>query len=98
LFKNEKNKRASVAELDVLVHAILKRVRQKWPNLIPDHVQVSEEYSRSLWSFRRGATAEAQNAEIPADVIEANNHWRKHSRARGSLPSMSMMERYTFVP
>jgi len=25
----------------------------------------------------------------------ANNRWRKHSRARGSLPSMSMMERYT---
>ena len=94
LFKNEKNKRASVAELDVMVHAILKRVQRRWPNLIPDHVKVTEEYS-SLRSFRRGATAEAQNANIPADVIEANNRWRKHSRARGSLPSMSMMERYT---
>jgi hypothetical protein len=94
LFKNEKNKRALVAELDVMVHGILKRVQQKWPNVIPDHVRVSDEYS-SLRSFRRGATAEAQNANIPADVIEANNRWRKHSRARGSLPSMSMMERYT---
>ena len=94
LFKNEKNKRASVAELDLMVHAVLKRVQAKWPNLIPDHVKVADEYS-SLRSFRRGATAEAQNANIPEEVIVANNRWRKHSRARGSLPSMSMMERYT---
>ena len=94
LFKNEKNKRASVAELDVMLHAILKRVQARWPNLVPDHIKVQDEYS-SLRSFRRGATAEAQNAGIPGDVIEANNRWRKHCRSRGSLPSMSMMERYT---
>ncbi len=94
LFKNPKNKRASVADLDVMLHAILSRVQAKWPNVIPDHVKVNEEYS-SLRSFRRGATAEAQNANIPEEVIVANNRWRKHSRARGSLPSMSMMERYT---
>ena len=94
LFRNEKNKRASVSELDVLLHGILGRVQNRWPNIIPDHVRVQEEYS-SLRSFRRGATAEAQNAGIPEDVIAANNRWRKHSRARGSLPSMSMMERYT---
>ena len=94
LFRNEKNKRASVADLDILLHAILKRVQMKWPNLIPDHVKVHEEYS-SLRSFRRGATAEAQNAGIPEEIIQANNRWRKHCRSRGSTPSMSMMERYT---
>jgi hypothetical protein len=94
MFKNEKNKRASVAELDVLLHAVLVRVQQRWPNIIPDHVKVQEEYS-SLRSFRRGATAEAQNAGIPEEIITANNRWRKHCRSRGSLPSMSMMERYT---
>ena len=94
LFRNEKNKRASVAELDVLLHAIMVQVQNKWPNVIPNHVRVHEEYS-SLRSFRRGATAEAQNAGIPEDVITANSHWRKHCRSRGSLPLMSMMERYT---
>jgi hypothetical protein len=94
LFRNEKDKRASVAELDVMLHAILSRVQKKWPNIIPDHVRVAEEYS-SLRSFRRGATAEAQNAGIPEEIITANNRWRKHCRSRGSLPSMSMMERYT---
>jgi hypothetical protein len=94
LFQNVKNKRASVAELDIMLHSVLHRVQKRWPNLIPDHVAVREEYS-SLRSFRRGATAEAQNAGIPEEIIVANNRWRKHCRSRGSLPSMSMMERYT---
>jgi hypothetical protein len=62
--------------------------------LIPDEVVVSEEYS-AFRSLRRGATAEAQNARVPKEVIEANNRWRKHSRSRGLTPGMSMMERYT---
>jgi hypothetical protein len=57
-------------------------------------VNVAEEYSASR-SMRRGATSEAQNAEIPIEVIEANNRWRKHMRSRGLTPGMSMMERYS---
>jgi hypothetical protein len=94
LFRNAKGGRASVADLDVRVHALLKRIQKKWPNVIGHDVKVEDEYS-SLRSFRRGATAEAQNAQIPNDVIEANNRWRKHYRSRGTLPSLSMMQRYT---
>jgi len=43
-------------------------------------------------SLRRGATAEAQNARIPTNVIEANHRWRKVARAKGMTPGMSMME------
>lgn len=94
MFRNAKKQRASVSELDVMLHSILERVQNKWSNLIPDAVNVKEEYS-CLRSLRRGATAEAQNAGIPAEVINANNRWRKHCRSRGLLPSMSMMDRYT---
>lgn len=94
LFRNSKGKRASVSELDVLFHGILERVQKRWPNIIPDSVNAKEEYS-CLRSLRRGATAEAQNADIPEEVIVANNRWRKHCRSKGSLPSMSMMERYS---
>jgi hypothetical protein len=94
VFRNAKGKRASTAELDVDFHRILMRVQKKWPNLIPDSVKVKEEHG-VYRSLRRGATGEAQNAQIPADVIEANNRWRKHSRSRGLTPGMSMMERYT---
>jgi hypothetical protein len=94
VFRNAKGKRASTAELDVDFHGILMRVQKRWPNLIPDTVIVKEEHG-VYRSLRRGATGEAQNAQIPADVIEANNRWRKHARSRGLTPGMSMMERYT---
>jgi hypothetical protein len=96
LFRDSKGKRASTADLDVAVHGILERVQKKWPNVIPDSVDVRKEYS-VYRSLRRGATAEAQNVGVPKEVIEANNRWRKHSRARGLTPGMSMMERYTDV-
>lgn len=94
MFRNDKGRKLSIAEMDKMVHAILMRVQRKWPSVIPANVNVKEEYS-SYRSFRRGSVAEAQNVSIPREVIEANNRWRKQSRARGSTPGMSMMERYT---
>lgn len=94
MFRNWKGKRASVGDLDVLYISILKRVQRKWPNVIPDSIEVAKECS-ALRSMRRGATAEAQNSQIPQEVINANNRWRKHERSRGLTPGMSMMERYT---
>jgi hypothetical protein len=77
-----------------MLHGTLERVQKRWASVIPDDVVVKDEYS-VYRSLRRGATAEAQNAQIPTSVIEANNRWRKHSRSRGITPGMSMMERYT---
>jgi hypothetical protein len=87
-------KRATVGDLDPMLHKILKRVQSKWPSIIPDTVDVEEEYS-IFRSLRRGATSEAQNAQIPREVIEANNRWRKRARSRGLTPGMSLMERYS---
>ena len=87
-------KPASVGDLDIMFRDVLKRIQQKWPNVIPESVKVEEEYSMSR-SPRRGSTAEAQNQEIPREVIEANNRWRKRMRSKGLTPGMSMMERYT---
>ena len=55
---------------------------------------MGDEYSVRR-SLRRGSTSEAQNAQVPKEVIEANNRWRKHMRSRGVLPSMDMIERYS---
>jgi hypothetical protein len=55
---------------------------------------VEDEYSASR-SFKRGATAQARNMDIPRDVIEANNRWRQKERSRGLTPHMSLLERYT---
>jgi len=62
--------------------------------LIPTSVSVQDEFSIRR-SIRRGCTAEAQNARIPQEVIEANNRWRRRERARSFTPGMWMMERYS---
>jgi hypothetical protein len=80
-------KKASMGDLDPSFLGILKRVQSRWPSVIPDTVNVEDEYS-VFRSLRRGATSHAQ-------VIKANNRWRKRSRANGLTPGMSMMERYS---
>lgn len=89
-----KIKRATVSDLDMLFHDILKRVQISRPDLISPDEKVEEESSMRR-SPRRGATTEAQNRKIPKDVIEMNNRWKKFIRSRSMLPSMSMIERYS---
>jgi hypothetical protein len=73
-------KRASMGDLDPLFLGILKRVQGRWPSVIPDTVNVEEEYI-VFRSLRRGATSHAQDVKIPKAVLESNNRWRKRSRA-----------------
>ena len=87
-------KRASVGDMDLLLHDILRQVQIRRPDVLPSNVLVGDEYSVRR-SLRRGSTSEAQNAQVPKEVIEANNRWRKHMRSRGVLPSMDMIERYS---
>jgi hypothetical protein len=83
-----------VGDINVLLHPALARVQARLPNLIGEGTKIEEEYSASR-SFKRGATAQARNMDIPRDVIEANNRWRQKERSRGSTPHMSLLERYT---
>jgi hypothetical protein len=47
---------------------------------------------------RRGATTDALlNMEVDASWIYANNGWPKFERAKGTMPSMSMMKLYTYM-
>jgi len=62
----------SVAEMDIGFHELLRIVQRRCSNLIAHSVNIEEDYSTKR-SLRRGATAEAQNAHIPTNVIEANN-------------------------
>ena len=69
----------------------MKRIQERYPKFIPDEVDVEQEYSVSC-SLWRGATSHAKNMDVPRKVIEANNCWRKYSRARGMTPGMIMLE------
>jgi hypothetical protein len=87
-------KRAKVGDLDLVFRPLLGRVQEKYPETIGADMNVEEEYSASR-SLKQGATSQARNRQISADVIEANNRWRKdEERARGSTPHMALLERY----
>lgn len=90
----DKVERARVGDINLILHPALVRVQARLPDLIGEETKVEEEYSASR-SFKRGATAQARNMEIPKDVIEANNRWRQREKSRGSTPHMSLLERYT---
>ena len=92
--KSNKVEQARVGDINLILHPMLTRVQVWLPSLIGENTKVEEEYSASR-SFKRGATAQARNMEIPRDVIEANNRWRQKEKARGSTPHMSLLERYT---
>jgi hypothetical protein len=92
--KTGKAKRATIVDLDVLLHDVMKRVQSRRSDILPKSVDVEAEISARR-SFRRAFTAQAQNVNVPKEAIEANNRWRKHMHSRGVLPSMSMIERYS---
>ena len=74
----------------------LEVIQEMRPDLIPDQVDVAEEYGVSR-SFRRGSTTEAGNRGVAAHIIEMNNRWRKAERSGASQTSLGMREHYTDV-
>lgn len=92
--KSKAVKQAGVVDLDVLFRDLMKQVQARRPDLLPETVDVDTEVSIRR-SLRRAFTAQAQNVGVPQEAIKANNHWRKFMRARGGLPAMSMIERYS---
>jgi hypothetical protein len=83
-----------VVELDELFHQYLLVVQEECPELLGPGVDVERDYSVRR-SIRRGATTHALNRGIPAEVIDANNRWRKAERAGNRDPSLAMLQVYT---
>jgi len=74
----------------------LHGIQQNWPDLIPEDVQVLEEYGLSR-SFRRGATSEARARGIDRDDIDLTNRWRTFEGAKGKRPRMAMRDHYSDI-
>jgi hypothetical protein len=51
--------------------------------------------TRLVIEFTSNNVSTSACAHTAKEVIEANNRWQKHLRARGLTPRMSMMERYS---
>jgi len=87
---------ATIRELDVLFHRYLLVVQDTMPEIIRPTVNVVRDFSVRR-SLRRGATSQARNMNIPKDVIDLNNRWRKVERAGLRAPTYDMFEHYTDV-
>lgn len=74
----------------------LLEIQHTKPQLIDASLDVIEEYG-IYRSFRRGATTHAQNQKVPAEVVDANNRWRRFERAGTRKPKLPMRELYTEV-
>ena len=48
-------------------------------------------------SFRRGSSTTAQINNVPSEIIELMNRWKKFERAKGRRAKMSMMETYADI-
>jgi len=65
-------RRSSVGDLDPPFHDLLKRVQERFPNVIHESVNVEDEYSLRR-SGRRGSTLNALNHEVPKEGATIQN-------------------------
>lgn len=80
--KNRKLTKAKVADLDPVYHDYLRTVQVQDERVLSPKVDVADKASmkRGPW---RGLVAQAQNVNIPPDIIKANARWQKVERAMG---------------
>ncbi len=83
-------------KLNEELHHQLSELRSRRPELIAEDVDIPERFGIHR-SFRRGATTRAQQANVPHNIIEMNNRWRKSQRRSGGLPNLPMAVLYTEI-
>ncbi len=83
-------------KLNEELHSQLSALRAARPDLIAEDLDIAERFGIHR-SFRRGATTRAQQANVPHNIIEMNNRWRKSQRRAGGLPNLPMAVLYTEI-
>jgi hypothetical protein len=72
---------------------VLEKV-QATTDLIGDDVDVRDVFGIAR-SERRGVTAHARNMEVPIELLNAVNRWRKEANSATGNPHLDMMDVYT---
>ena len=94
--KNGKLVKSRITDHDPHYHAYLRRVQMRAPEVLNPKVKVEDEASL-LRSIIKGSVAQARNMQIPKDVIDSNNRWRKVERAGARQITVEMIEYYSDV-
>jgi hypothetical protein len=95
-FSDRLGKRLNGAWLEMEILDRLHAIQTSWPDLIPQDVNVHEDYEISR-SFRRGATTQARNKGVKENAIDAMNRWMTSEQAPGLKPRLKMQDHYSNI-
>mmetsp|Transcript_9714 Transcript_9714/g.14043 ORF Transcript_9714/g.14043 Transcript_9714/m.14043 type:complete len:475 (-) Transcript_9714:1604-3028(-) len=75
---------------------MLQKIKEKYHDVIPEQVNVYEDYGISR-SFRRGVTTHARNLDVKKEDIDLMNRWRNVESAQGRKARMRMADHYSDI-
>jgi hypothetical protein len=96
MFRNPDGSKVRAHQLEQKFFDRLDMVKDRYPLLINDSIEVDEEYGISR-SFQRGATSEVMNRLGNSEVVEANGRWCKSNQGGAKRPNLTIHEHYTDV-
>ena len=85
-------KNGKLYEFEKAFYGVLEEIQVLRPDLIPDTVDVKEDYG-ILRSLRRGVTSHALNMGVDKELVKAVNRWRVEHDAHG-VPNLDMADVY----
>lgn len=95
-FRKNNGDRMRAADIGDLFYTHLAEIQKENKDLIPESVDVFEDYGTSR-SMRRSSTSQAVNVRMRSEAIDYNNRWRKFENAQGRTPSLRMQHHYADV-
>ena len=98
LFCDLQGNRMKFDEMNDVVLDILEELKEgdESNDLELKEFTIREDFSINR-SFRRGSSTRAQVLEVPTDIIEIVNRWKKIERSKGRQAKMSMIETYADI-
>ena len=98
-FVNKEGRKMSFGEMNEIILERIESVKEKDVE-VNEHglnsFDIREDFSINR-SFRRGSETHALNQKIPAEVINAQNRWKKIEAAKGRKAKFSMIENYADI-
>jgi hypothetical protein len=92
-FANEEGEQVAMGYFFDTILDRLVRIQEAHPELLNPDINLYEEVGLAR-SFRRGSNSQAQNRQVPPDVINWINRWRAEERAKGKVTASSMRVLY----
>jgi len=95
-FSNQSGRHISQHWMEMEILDRQHQVQIENPEVIPNDINVYEEYGISR-SFQRGASTQARNQCVDENDINLINRWRTVENAKGCKPKLQMQDHYSEI-